>query len=90
MFKPRRQRQQTGGQNPLTDMEQFYLHQYFQPQSSHPVAPPPMRPHPNQLTDQRFPPPQMAKLQQLELRIARIEQYLGLPQAESSPESSMG
>ncbi|MCL1989587.1 MAG: hypothetical protein FWG67_01730 [Defluviitaleaceae bacterium] len=79
MFKPRQQRagRNQQPQNPISDMEQFYLHQYFGPQAGSPPTPPPMK-HPY-ATDVAHPSPylELEKLQQLELRIARIEQSLG-------------
>lgn len=86
MFKPRqthRQRNQQS-QNPLSDMEQYYLHQYFSPKAGSPILNSYHHPYANSTND-RFPPVEIAKLQQLELRIAQIEQYLGLATANSSP-----
>jgi len=78
MFKPRRQRNQQP-QNPISDMEQFYLNQYFQTHGINPTIGPAIPPHAQQ-NNHRFPPAEMAQLQQLEQRIAGIEQYLGLSQ----------
>jgi len=87
MFKPRRQRQHPQPPNPISDMEQFYLNQYFQSQSNGYIPnPPPVHPYTNQTND-RVLPMTLTNTNQLEVRIARIEQYLGLTTAESSTES---
>ena len=87
MFKPKRGRhQRTQPQNPISEMEQFYLHQYFQSNPNSYTPHPSAHPHANQSND-RFPPIEFARLHQLELRIARLEQYLGLTTAESGTES---
>ena len=84
MFRPRRQRFSRNQPipNPISDMEQFYLNQYFQSQPAtsmpHPSAP---HPYAHQTSD-RFPPIEFARIHQLELRIARIEQYLGLTKTD--------
>jgi len=81
MFKPKRQayRGQPQAPNPALDMEQFYLNQYFQ---SQPNSYPPNPKMPPPLAKQNLtPPPPLAEpisLQQLESRLFRIEQYLGL------------
>ena len=91
MFKQRRQREQSVP-NPIADMEQFYLNQYFNSQTNGfaPYGPPhqSVHPHANQ-TRNRFPPIEFARMHQLELRIARIEQYLGLTTTEPSPNSGI-
>lgn len=76
MFKPRQQRNQPQ-QNPVSDMEQFYLNQYFQTQGINPSFGPPAPPGASQ-NNHRFPPVEFAYLHQLEQRITRIEHYLGL------------
>ena len=86
MFKQRRQRQQHQPQNPISDMEQFYLNQYFRSQPSNHAPHPPSQPYPHQTND-RFPPIEFARLHQLELRVTQIEQYLGLTTAKPSAES---
>lgn len=85
MFKPRRQRvpRNQPAPNPIADMEQFYLNQYFRPHSNGPIPNPAAHPYANPTSD-RFPPIEFARMHQLELRIARIEQYLGLTTTESS------
>ena len=83
MFKPRRQRNQTQNQNPISDMEQFYLNQYFRSQPNNHSPHPSAHPYANQASD-RFPPIEFARIHQLELRIAQIEQYLGLTAAKPS------
>lgn len=70
MFRPRQPARQP--QKPIADMEQFYLNQYFGS-----MPPPPIH-------DQRFPPMDAARLHQLERRITRIEQHLGLPPIEAT------
>ena len=88
MFKSRRQRPQRNMQpaNPISDMEQFYLNQYFRSQPSNHSPHPPAHPYANQASD-RFPPIELARIHQLELRIAQIEQYLGLTATKPSTES---
>ena len=73
MLKPKRPRRGQPVQNPISDMEQFYLNQYFQsmPNPSGPM--PPKHPHATHHGNFR------AATPDLEMRIARIEQYLGLP-----------
>ena len=88
MFKQRRGRQQSQPQNPISDMEQFYLNQYFRSQPNSPVPHPSSHPYANQPSD-RFPPIEGARLHQLELRVAQIEHYLGLTTTESSPKPSI-
>lgn len=68
MFKPRQSMRQP--QNPVADMEQFYLNQYFAASPQPPAH------------NQRFPPMDLARLHQLERRVARMEQHLGLPPIE--------
>lgn len=79
MFKPRqRQRQRRNQpQNPISDMEQFYLNQYFQTHGVNHAGGPTVPPEAYQ-NSHRFPPIEVAYLHQLEQRITRIEQYLGL------------
>lgn len=88
MFRPRRQRflRNQPPPNPVSDMEQFYLNQYFRSQPGGFAHQPTAHPYANQTSD-RFPPIEFARIHQLELRIARIEQYLGLTTTESSPDS---
>ena len=89
MFRQRRQRhgRNLPPPNPIADMEQFYLNQYFR---SYPGVPEPYPYHPYQnQTSDRFPPIEFARLHQLELRISRIEQYLGLSATDSSSNSSI-
>lgn len=71
MLKPKRSRRGQVEQNPISAMEQFYLNQYFQSASSqyHPATPR----HPF-ATNQN-----VQAATEIEMRIARIEQYLGLP-----------
>ena len=77
MFKPRQPRQKRNQpQNPISEMEQFYLNQYFQT-SGNPQTTGPLMPSEASQNNQRFPPVEFARLHQLEQRIARIEQYLG-------------
>lgn len=83
MFKQRRQRVQQNAQNPVINMEEFYLNQYFRSQPSPHTSQPLYPTHANPTND-RFPPIEFARLHQLELRVARIEQYLGLTAPESS------
>ena len=75
MFKSRQHPHQP--QNPISDMEQFYLHQYFQTPGTTSTAGPAMPPGATQ-NNHRVPPTAIASLAQLEQRIARIEQHLGL------------
>ena len=81
MFKPRQPRQprqqRNQPQNPVSDMEQFYLNQYFQTQGFNPASGPTV-PSATYQNNHRFPPVEMTHLHQLEQRITRIEQYLGL------------
>ena len=85
MFKPRRQRNQQQPQNPLSEMEQFYLNQYFRQQPTHYTPEPLAHPYATQTND-RFPPIEFARIHQLELRVAQIEQYLGLVAPKPSTE----
>ena len=80
MLKPRqpRQRRNQPAQNPVSDMEQFYLNQYFQSRSPYPSAGPTVPSSAQQPSSHRFPPIEMAYLNQLEQRVKHIEQYLGL------------
>ena len=89
MFRSRRQRYERNQPppNPISDMEQFYLNQYFRSNPGE-SGPYPFG-HPYQSND-RFPPIEFARLHQLELRIARIEQYLGLTTTESSSKPIIG
>ena len=91
MFKPRRPRHRQP-QNPVADMEQFYLNQYFQSES-HPHVPgasfPPPQPLHDHLTGRvppqlarSGPPIEMARLHQLEQRLLRLEQHLGFAPME--------
>ena len=84
MFKPRRPR---GGrnqpQNPISDMEQFYLNQYFQAHRATPTSGPAVPPEAYQ-NNHRFPPIEFTYLHQLEQRIERIEHYLGLSTESTS------
>ena len=90
MFKPRQQargRRNQPQQNPISDMEQFYLHQYFGQGANRQMPPPIQHPHtapsaPMQQID-------LAKLHQLELRIARIEEYLGFGSPQTSSDFSI-
>ena len=79
MFKTIQRRNRQSPQNPISDMEQFYLHQYFYNTGvmnpTFKFTPPPPSPHQN---NYRFPPIEFARFHQLEQRVARIEQYLGL------------
>lgn len=77
MFKPRQRQQRNQPQNPISDMEQFYLNQYFQTQGINPVGGPTIPPEAHQ-NNYRFPPMEMQNLHQLEQRLTRIEQYLGI------------
>jgi len=70
MLRPKRPLKQP--QNPIVDMEQFYLNQYF------------ASPSQQQSYDHRFPPVDMARLHQLERRVARLEHHLGLPPFETT------
>ncbi|MCL2559956.1 MAG: hypothetical protein FWE07_05660 [Turicibacter sp.] len=80
MFKPRQPRpprpSRNQPQNPISDMEQFYMNQYFQTRGSHPTSGPTLPPEAG-LHHSRFPPVEFAYLNHLEQRIAQIEQYLG-------------
>ena len=89
MFKPRRQRNhQSQNLNPISDMEQFYLNQYFQSQLGGYIPNPSAHPNVIQANDRSsFSQAESTNFQQLELRIARIEQYLGLSATESRAES---
>ena len=85
MFKPRQSRRNpVQSQSPISDMEQFYLNQYFR---AHPNPLPTQQVYPSQPHSQRFPPIELARLSQLESRIARIEDYLGLSSMTAKPES---
>lgn len=77
MFRPRQRQQRNQPQNPISDMEQFYLNQYFQTHGANNALGPTVPPEAYQ-NNHRFPPVDNPNLQQLEQRIARIEQYLGL------------
>ena len=85
MFRQRRQREQSVP-NPIADMEQFYLNQYFGSQANSFAPHPAAHPYANQTSD-RFPPLEFARMHQLELRITRIEQYLGLTAAKPGSDS---
>jgi len=80
MFKSKNPRNgHTSPQNPVSDMEQFYLQQYF----VGPMHPSPHTPYPTGNSD-RFPPVDLTRIHQLELRITRIEEYLGLTTHQTS------
>lgn len=76
MFKSRPTRR-TQQQNPLSDMEHFYMQQYFNqhPQQIHATPPPNLRSTPlgGQVVS-----PDLAAFAQLEWRVMRLEQHLGL------------
>ena len=79
MLKPKRPRRGQPVQNPISDMEQFYLNQYFRSAPTQYGPGPTMHPFANRNVMQQ-PAMEMAKLHELEMRIARIEQQLGFGQ----------
>jgi len=76
MLKPKRPRRQQQVQNPISDMEQFYLNQYFQSAPSTFGSGPTRHPFAN-TSSERIPSIEATKLHELEMRITRIEQFLG-------------
>jgi len=77
MIKSKRSRSQPIGQNPLSDMEQFYMQQYFntQPQGSlSQMAQAPSPPYHKQQNQQMS--SEQMRLAQLEMRVAHLERYL--------------
>jgi len=77
MLKPKRPRRGQPVQNPISDMEQFYLNQYFRSAPSTYGQGPTMHPFANRNATQQ-PAMEASKLHELEMRIARIEQMLGI------------
>ena len=78
MLKPKRPRRGQPIQNPISDMEQFYLNQYFRQAPSNFGPGPAVHPYANRSTE-RLPSIEATKLHELEMRIARIEQFLNMP-----------
>jgi len=90
MFKSRqhpRRGQNQQQTNPVSDMEQFYLHQYFGQNAPNRQIPMPAPVQPP--LSGSMPSMDLAKLHQLEARIARIEEYLGLGPTQTSPDFSI-
>lgn len=86
MFKPRQQTRSNRGrhpqngqpqQNPISDMEQFYLQQYFGQGANRQIPPVVHQPHPLHSTGHPSIQAESARWHQLELRIARLEAHLG-------------
>ena len=73
MLKPKRSRRQEQRQSPVSEMEQFYLNQYFQALPNHSGLNSTKHPYAIHYGNFRTQTPD------LEMRITRIEQYLGLP-----------
>jgi len=78
MLKPKRPRRGQPIQNPISDMEQFYLNQYFRQAPSNFGPGPAAHPFANRGAE-RLSPLEVTKLHELEMRINRIEQFLSMP-----------
>jgi len=81
MLKPKRprqnRRQQQQVQNPISDMEQFYLNQYFRSTPSMYGPGPAMHPF-AKTSSERIPSIEFTKTHEIEMRLARVEQMLGI------------
>lgn len=77
MFNSRQRSSRNQPKNPISDMEQFYLNQYFQTRTIDHTTGPNIPPEAYQ-SHSNFPPIERSSLHQLEQRLTRIEQYLGI------------